>query len=65
MALPHIITKEKEIDDKIGILTQDRDLHLASEMPHKAKNKKTNKVYNFGLQVGENGKPQLITQEVL
>lgn len=39
--------------------------HLDSPTPHQFKNHKTNKTYQFGLQVSSDGKPQIIYEEVV
>ena len=39
--------------------------HLLSPSPHQFKNLKTNKTYQFGLQISAEGKPQIIYEEVI
>ena len=39
--------------------------HLNSSMPHKTKDLQGNKTYKFGLQLSEEGNPQIIFEEVI
>jgi len=65
-------TEEKIQVGKIGgieqqVATQSDDIatHLASEMPHKIKDLKANKIYRYGFQLSAEVKPQIIYEEVI
>jgi len=52
-------------NQEVGAVEQTVTAHLAETMPHLMVDHKTGKTYKYGEQIGAEGKPQLIYEEVV
>ena len=58
------VQKVKDIDNKIDVLQNDVNAHLAHEMPHQFKNADTNKTYKYGFKA-QNNRLVFVYEEVI
>lgn len=60
-----IVAEKERAEGVEGGLKNDISIHKTATMPHEFKNLKNNKTYSFGFQLSEEGKPQIITEEII